>query len=72
MTNVVLAWNTSRMNDVVERLRKQGTKVEDAWVRRMGPAHFGHVNSRGIFSFGVERYADALLAKSMQQARRAQ
>jgi hypothetical protein len=35
--------------------------VEDTWLRRMGPAHFGHINFRGIFSFGIERYADALI-----------
>ena len=61
LTNIVLAWNTHRMNDVIERLRKDGTKIEDAWLRRMGPGHFGHVNFRGIFSFGVERYADVLI-----------
>ena len=61
LTNIVLAWNTHRMNDVVERLRKGGTNIEDAWLRRMGPGHFGHINFRGILSFGVERYIDALL-----------
>jgi len=61
LTNIVLAWNTHRMNDVIERLRKDGTKIEDAWLRCMGPGHFGHVNFRGIFSFGVERYADVLI-----------
>ena len=61
LTNIVLAWNTHRMNEVVERLRKGGTNIEDAWLRRMGPGHFGHVNFRGIFSFGVEHYMDALI-----------
>ena len=59
--SIVLAWNTHRMNDAIERLRKDGTKIEDAWLRRMGPGHFGHVNFRGIFSFGVERYPDVLI-----------
>lgn len=36
------------MNDVVERLRKSGTNIEDAWLRRMGPGHFGHINFRGL------------------------
>lgn len=53
--------NTNRMNDVVERLRKGGTNIEDAWLRRMGPGHSGHINFRGILSFGVERYIDALI-----------
>ncbi len=61
LTNIVLAWNTHRMNDVVERLRKSGTNIEDAWLRRMGPGHFGHINFRETFSFGVDRYTEALI-----------
>lgn len=71
LTNIVLAWNTHRMNDVVERLRKGGTNIEDAWLRRMGPGHFGHINFRGILSFGVERYIDALIRGSGATTRRA-
>jgi TnpA family transposase len=38
LTNIVLAWNTSRMNNVVDKLRKDGVAVEDNWLRRIGPA----------------------------------
>jgi TnpA family transposase len=69
LTNIVLAWNTSRMNVAVERLRREGVKIEDGFLRRMGPAHFAHVNFRGIFSFGVERHADALLTKKVLRER---
>ncbi|CAN7752460.1 Tn3 family transposase [Variovorax sp. LjRoot84] len=61
LTNIVLAWNTSHMNDVVERFRKDGMNVEDTFLRRMGPVHFGHINFRGTFRFGIEKYAQALL-----------
>ena len=61
LTNIVLAWNTSHMNDVVERFRKDGMNVEETFLRRMGPVHFGHINFRGTFRFSVERYAQALL-----------
>lgn len=71
LTNIVLAWNTHRMNDVVERLRKGGTNIEDAWLRRMGPGHSGHINFRGILSFGVERYIDALIQGRGATIRRA-
>jgi len=27
--------------------------VEDAWLRRLGPVHFEHINFRGTFNFGV-------------------
>ncbi|MES2249226.1 MAG: Tn3 family transposase [Pseudomonadota bacterium] len=64
LTNVVLAWNTHRMNDVVERLRKDGLAIDDAWLRRIGPVHFGHINFRGTFKFAIERYAQALLQRA--------
>ena len=37
LTNIVLAWNTSRMHEVVERLKHDGTRMEDVWLRRIGP-----------------------------------
>lgn len=63
LTNIVIAWNTMKMQAVVDRWRKEKHPIEDAWIRRMGPVHFGNVNFRGLISFGVERYADALLQK---------
>lgn len=61
LTNIVLAWNTARMHDTVERLRRSGVRIEDDWLRRMGPAHFGHINFRGTMRFGIERFAQSLL-----------
>ena len=63
LVNLVLAWNTHRMQEQVERWRKAGNKVDDAWLRRMGPGHFEHINFRGMFRFGVERYAETLLQR---------
>ena len=67
LTNIVLAWNTARMHEVVERLRARQIPVEDEWLRRIGPAHFSHVNFRGTMRFGVEKFAAALI----QRVRRA-
>lgn len=61
LTNIVIARNTTRMSGVVERLRRGGMEIDDAWLRRMGPAHSSHINFRGTFRFGVEKYAQALL-----------
>jgi TnpA family transposase len=61
LTNVVLAWNTYRMNEVVQRLRRDGVTIQDEWLRHIGPAHFSHINFRGTFRFAVERYAETLL-----------
>ena len=64
LTNIVMAWNTARMQLVVDRWRKQGQTVDEAWLRRAGPVGFSHINFRGTFLFGVGRYADALVQKT--------
>lgn len=69
LTNIVLAWNTLKMQSVVDNWRKQRHPIEDAWVRRMGPVHFGHVNFRGLIAFGVDRYADELLLRPAPRRR---
>ena len=52
------------MNEVVDRLRKGGIKIDDTWLRRMGPAYFAHINFRGTFRFGIEKYAQSLIKQS--------
>ena len=47
LTPIVLAWNTNRMDDVVARLQRDGVGIEEDWLRRIGPAHFSHINFRG-------------------------
>ena len=63
LTNIVLAWNTSRMDGVVVRLDRDGLGIEEDWLRRIGPALFSHINFRGTFRFNVERYADVLVER---------
>jgi len=70
LTNIVMAWNTSRMQAVVDRWRKQGQSVDEAWLRRAGPVGFGHINFRGTFSFSLGRYADALVQRSAKGVER--
>ena len=64
LTNIVLAWNTNRMDTVVARLNRDGVGIEDGWLRRIGPAHFSHINFRGTFRFNVERYTDVLVERA--------
>lgn len=71
LTNVVVAWNTMRMQGVVDRWRKEQHPIEDAWLRRMGPVHFGHINFRGTIAFRIEQFEDALLHKTSPQRRAA-
>ena len=64
LTNIVLASNTSRMDGVVARLKRDGVGIEEDWLRWIGPAHFSHINFRGTFRFNVERYADVLVERA--------
>ena len=61
LTNIVLAWNTTKMHDMVLSLRGGGMHFEDDWLRRIGPAHFGHVTFRGTMRFGVDKFPESLL-----------
>ncbi|QNK67195.1 Tn3 family transposase [Variovorax sp. PAMC26660] len=72
LTNVVIAWNTMRVQGVVDHWRKEKHPIEDAWLRRMGPVHFGHINFRGTIAFRIEQFEDALLHKSSPQRRAVQ
>lgn len=65
LTNIVLAWNANRMDGVVARLMRDGVGIEEVWLRRIGPAHFSHINFRRTFRFNVERYADALVERAV-------
>ena len=71
LTNIVLAWNTGRMHEVIGQLKRQGMQIEDDWLRRIGPGHFAHINFRGTMRFGVEKYADALVQRQPREAARA-
>ena len=68
LTNIVLAWNTNRMDGVVAKLKRDGVGIEEDWLRRIGPAHFSHINFRGTFRFNVERYADVLVERAVGKA----
>ena len=54
----------------VERLKRDGIQVEDEWLRRIGPAHFSHINFRGTMRFGVEKFPAALIQRAPGQATR--
>lgn len=59
------------MQEVVDRWKKAKTPVDDAWLRLMGPVHFGNINFRGTMSFGIDRHASTLLQKQQVARRRA-
>jgi TnpA family transposase len=61
LTNLVIAWNTQRMQTTLDDWQRKGHGIDDDWLRRLGPAHFAHVNFSGTLSFPVEHYRDMLL-----------
>lgn len=63
LTNVVIAWNTMKMQDVVDRWKAIKHPIEDHWIRRIGPVHFEHVNFKGTITFEIDSYADALIQR---------
>jgi len=48
----------------VTKLNRDGVGIEEDWLRRIGPAHFSHINFRATFRFNVERYADVLVERA--------
>jgi TnpA family transposase len=69
LTNIVIAWNTMKLQETVERLKATGQRIEDSILRQIGPVHFGHINFRGTMSFSVDRYASVLLKGGMPSKR---
>jgi hypothetical protein len=46
----------------VQSWRQKKMKIEDDCLRRMGPVHFGHANSRGTFRYAaLSRHRDAVI-----------
>ena len=45
--------------------------VEGDWLRRIGPAHFSHINFHGTMQSDVETFAAALVQRVPGQATRA-
>jgi TnpA family transposase len=68
LTNVVMAWNTSRMQRFADSsLGPRGSPA----LARIAPVSFGHVNLRGIFTFSLGAFRDRLIGVSAEQRKRA-
>jgi TnpA family transposase len=62
LTNAVIAYNTWKLNQVLERRRLAGQSVpSDAILAHIAPIAFRHINFQGIYRFPLERYLDRLL-----------
>ena len=63
LTNVVIAWNTMKIQEVVDRWKANKHPIEDSWIRRIGPVHFEHINFKGTITFEFDAFADALIQR---------
>ena len=62
LTNAVIAYNTWKLHQVLERSREAGHPVpSDAILAHIAPIAFRHINFQGIYRFPLERYLDRLL-----------
>lgn len=61
LTNIVIAWNTHRMQEIVDRSRRLKHPLDEKWIARVSPTHFGHINFRGQMSFSIGPYAAMIL-----------
>jgi TnpA family transposase len=62
LTNAVIAFNTWKLHEGIERRRQAGRPVPaDTILAHVAPIGFSHINFRGIFRFPIDQYIDRLL-----------
>lgn len=60
LANIVMAWNTSRMQAVLDRWSSRRRSVPPELIGRIAPTRLEGINLRGV-RFPVERYVERLL-----------
>jgi hypothetical protein len=58
LANIVMAWNTHRIQAVIDRTPNDHP---DDVLSRLAPIGHKHINMRGILTFDLARYASSLL-----------
>ena len=51
LTNMVVLWNTTYEQKIIEQLRKQGNSPTEEDIRHLSPARFEHINRLGRYTF---------------------
>ena len=57
MTNLCLAWTTSKIQSVLQT-SSFGNNI--TWLKAVSPAHFRNINLKGTFAFPVDQYRERL------------
>jgi type II secretory pathway component PulL len=62
LANLVMAWNTMKMQLVMDRWNtRRSTTVPPELIGRIAPTRTEGINLRGVFSSPIEQYAEQLL-----------
>jgi hypothetical protein len=62
LANIVMAWNTMKMQLVLDRWNtRPSTAVPPELIGRIAPTRTEGINLRGVFSFPIEQYVEYLL-----------
>jgi TnpA family transposase len=66
LTNAVIAYNTWKLHQVVERRRAAGKPVPaDDILAHISPIGLRHINFHGVCRFPLERYLDRLMPSAV-------
>ncbi|MBP8088041.1 MAG: Tn3 family transposase, partial [Polaromonas sp.] len=61
LANIVMAWNTSQMQEVLDRWSNRRQVIPPELIGKIAPTRLESINLRGVFRFPVDRYADQIL-----------
>ena len=61
LANIVMAWNTSQMQAVLDRWSNRRQIIPPELIGKIAPTRLESINLRGVFRFPVDRYAGQIL-----------
>jgi len=69
LTNAVIAYNTWKLHEVLERRRVAGRDVPpETILAHIAPVGFRHINFHGVYRFPLDRYFSRLMPSAIHQA----
>ena len=63
LANLVMAWNTQRLQQVVDRMVREGGRPDLDALGQIGPVATSHINFRGVLHFPVTEFEPQLFLK---------
>jgi TnpA family transposase len=65
LANIVMAWNTTQMQAVLDRWANRRQVVPPELVGRIAPTRLEGINLRGVFSFPLKNYVGQIMPSQM-------